>query len=280
MDAAYDAHDTTYSPLFGNRPTAMKASTPDYVANLKRQHQDYELDMAALGQLGSKINEWVAIEKHPYAVICQCQVAWEIMNSVHCLVAYDHGLAALGLSRNLFEVICGTIYLVQHPEKTQDFIDYGKKIAFEVAESMGATPTFLAAFRKQADSQEIQARFGKKPWHNRDVKFIVEEAGMSGLYKSFYKESSSIAHGDSYPLLEFRKAQWRLTTNKRGWTKYCATSLNFTIIQMSILYHFVVYWLKLPYIDELERLKKRLIERKLMQVHDMRAWPTAQVDTP
>jgi hypothetical protein len=241
-----------------------KNKLPEYLELLRNRYPDYEADAIVLANLGMKINEYVAIEKHPFAVIRMNQVAWEVLNSIHCLIAYNYGLGAFSLSRNLFEVICGTIFLIQHPEKTQDFIDYGKKIGFELAQAMGANQPYLAAFSKHADYPSLIGRFGRKSWHGKDVRSIVEEADMVRLYSSFYKEASSVAHGDSFPLLGFKNGKWHLNKDVRNWSTYCEASLTFTYVQMAILYQFTVTWLKLPFDRDLDALKGRLIQKGLL----------------
>lgn len=52
-----------------------------------------------------------------------CRVAWEMLNSIHCLIAYDYGPAGASLCRNLFELVVGTIFLVENPGKLRDFVD-------------------------------------------------------------------------------------------------------------------------------------------------------------
>ena len=121
---------------------------PEYLEQLRARFPDYEVDAKAIANIGGKINRHESCELHTAVVVNQCRVAWETMNSIHCLAGYDYGLGAMGLCRNLFELVVGTIFLIENPSTLQDFIDYGKTVAYEVTEAVGADSKFLSAFKQ------------------------------------------------------------------------------------------------------------------------------------
>jgi hypothetical protein len=237
---------------------------PEYLELLKSRYPEFEQDAIIFANIGMKINQHQSPEPHTQVVVNQCRVAWEIFNSILCLAAYDYGLGAMSLCRNLFELVVATIFLIENPGKLQDFIDYGKTIAYELGGSLGADQRCLAALKKKADYDNLKKHFGGDKWHGRNIRGLVEAAGMEKLYGSFYKEASSIAHGDSYVTLGYRHGRWQFSKDIRTWTRYCQTSLTFSLLLMANLYHRTVHKLKLPYVPDVQAVMGRLIQKKLV----------------
>lgn len=93
---------------------------------------------------------------------------------------------------------------------------------------MGANLAWLAAQQKEYDT--IKARMGKRKWHGgRTIEDLINKSphrqvlqpGESGLYNTFYKEASSLSHGDSYVFLSHTPNDgWQLTfdsTDRAAW---------------------------------------------------------------
>ena len=96
----------------------MPDKLPQYFELLKSRFPDYEGDAIVIANIGAKINRHPSgPDNHAAVVVNQCRVAWEILNSIHCLAGYDYGLAAMSLCRNLFELVAGTIFLIENPER-------------------------------------------------------------------------------------------------------------------------------------------------------------------
>jgi hypothetical protein len=169
----------------------------------------------------------------------------------------------MGMCRNLFELVAGTIFLIEHPEKTYDFVDYGKKIAYELVKDMKANDEYLKAFDSVADYESLRVRFGKQGWHGTNIKGVVEAVGMGDLYKTFYKEASSIAHGDSFVTLRYKNATWQLTRGVDEWRPYVETALTFALTLMTLLYFTANTRLSLPYTAEAHELAKFMKEKGL-----------------
>ena len=240
----------------------MPDKLPQYFELLRARFPDYEGDAIVIASIGMKINGHpVGSDDHAAVVINQCRVAWEILNSIHCLAGYDYGLAAMSLCRNLFELVAGTVFLIENPDSLQDFLDYGKTVAYELAEAIGADQGYLAAFKQKADYDRLKKRFGREKWHRKSIKGLAEAVSMQKLYDSFYKEASSIAHGDSFVTLGFHSGCWQLSKDVRSWTHYCETSLEFSFLLIANLYHRAVHKLKLPYVTETQAVMGRLSQR-------------------
>jgi hypothetical protein len=92
--------------------------------------------------------------------------------------------------------IAGTMSLIENPNKLQDFVDYGKMVAYEIVEATAQnvsgtrdipapSPEYLQAFRAKADYDNVRKRFGNNKWHGKSIKTLVENVGMKALYDSF-----------------------------------------------------------------------------------------------
>jgi hypothetical protein len=172
----------------------------------------------------------------------------------------------MSLCRNLFELVLGTVFLIDNPDKLQDFVDYGKIIAYELAEEMGADQKYLEAFRQKASYDMLKKRLGHNKWHGQSVKGLAEQIGMRKLYHSFYKESSSIAHGDSYVTLGYKGGDWRFSKDVRSWSKYREAALDFSFTSVAILYHKTVHSLRLPLVEDIHAVMGRLVQKGLLKL--------------
>jgi hypothetical protein len=250
-------------------------NVPDYLRLLLARYPDFSKDAVIVAKVGGKINRYYSDSDHTNVCVNQCRVAWEWLNSIQCLIAYDYGLGAVSLCRNLFELVAGTIFLIENPNKLQDFIDCGKVVAYEVAESMiGADPQYtttlgvdsqkyLQAFKRKADYDILKKRFGKEKWHGKTIKTLADAVGMRVLYDSFYKETSAIAHGDAFVTLSYKNGAWGLEKDVRSWSSYCDAALDFSFGAVGTLYHRAVYKLRLPFVSDIQSLTDRLIEKGL-----------------
>lgn len=237
---------------------------PEYLRNLVVHYPDYWNDAVVFANLGMKINRYEPKNDLAEAVINQCRVGWEVFNSIQCLIGYDYGLNAMILCRNLFELVIGTIYLIDNPGKLDDFKDYGKVTAYEIAAELGANEDYLKMFKQKADYDRLKAHFRHRKWHGASVKGLAESAGMKSLYMSFYKEASSIAHVDSFVTLGYKKGEWGFSKDVRAWSKYCDSALVFSFMCIAILYHKTVYSLNLPFSKDTKAIIGRLIQKGLI----------------
>jgi hypothetical protein len=146
---------------------------------------------------------------------------WELVGSIRLLVEKKHGVAAFILCRSVFEYSAAADVLARSsdPQLLADYIDSGKLIVYEASRAMGADSASLAA--QQGEYDTIKARMGKKKWHGSSkIEDLITKSqhgqvlqpGEEGLYKTFYKEASSLSHGDSYVFLSHTpKKGWQLT---------------------------------------------------------------------
>jgi hypothetical protein len=258
--------------------SASATEIPEYLRLLLDRYPGFSDDAIVIANVGSKINRFHGDNDHTNVCVNQCRVAWEWLNSIQCLIAYDYGLGAISLCRNLFELVAGTIFLIENPAKLQDFIDCGKIVAYEVAESMIAadpqyastlgvdSQKYLEAFRKKADYDVLRKRFGKEKWHGKSVKGLADAAGMKSVHQFFYKEASAIAHGDAFATISYRNGAWGLEKDVRDWSRYCEAALDFSLLSMSSLYHRAVYGLNLPFVEDIKSLMARLKQKGMLDL--------------
>jgi len=256
-----------------------RSDLPEYLRILLDRYPNFSDDAVIIANIGGKINRFRGDEDHTNVCVNQCRVAWEWLNSIQCLIAYDYGLGAISLCRNLFELVAGTIFLIENPDKLQDFIDCGKVVAYEIAESMietdphyatslGVDPQkYLREFRIKADYDTLKKRYANAKWHgNQSIKTLADAVGMQNLYKSFYKETSAIAHGDSYATISYKNGVWGLQKDVRSWSSYCEAAMDFSFLAMSTLYHRSVYKLRLPFVSDIQALMGRLDQKGLINL--------------
>jgi hypothetical protein len=237
---------------------------PEYLHNLVIHYPDYWNDAMVFAKIAMKINNYEPRGDLAEAVLSQCRVGWEVLNSIQCLVGYDYSLNAMVLCRNLFELVIGTVFLIDNPDKLNDFINYGKVVGYEIAEHISADEKYLKAFRQKADYDRLKKHFGQNKWHGKTVKRLAENAGMSQLYQSFYKEASSIAHVDSFVTLGYKKEKWGFSKDVRAWSNYGDTALVFSFMTMAILYHKTVHGLDLPFARDIQAVLGRLAQKGLI----------------
>jgi hypothetical protein len=237
---------------------------PEYLHNLVLHYPDYWNDAIIFANIGVKINGYETNGGLAEAVINQCRVGWEVFSSIQCLVGYDYNLNAMILCRNLFELVIGTIFLIDNPSKLDDFINYGKVVSYEIVEQVGADEKYLEAFKQKADYDRLKRHFGQSKWHGKTIKGLAESAGMKQLYQSFYKEASSIAHVDSFVTLGYKRGKWGFSKDVRAWSNYGDTALVFSFMTMAILYHKTVHSLELPFVRDIHAVMGRLVDRGLI----------------
>src|SRR5271166_5558959 len=100
--------------------SASAEHVPEYLTILLKRYPEFSKDAIIIANIGGKINRYHSDNDHTNVCVNQCRVAWEWLNSIQCLVAYDYGLGAVSICRNLFELVAGTIFLIENPTRLQD----------------------------------------------------------------------------------------------------------------------------------------------------------------
>lgn len=194
---------------------------------MRKEHRTVHLKLV---RLWNQIQKHKPIDDRQRVLQLQCQAMWDIVDSIRLLVEKKRGVAAFILCRSIFEYSAAADVLARSsdPQLLTDYLDSGKLVLYEAGRAMGADPAWLAAQQKEYDT--IKTCMGKRKWHGgRTIEDLINKSqhgqvlqpGESGLYKTFYKEASSLSHGDSYVFLSHTpKNGWQLTfgnTDRAAW---------------------------------------------------------------
>jgi hypothetical protein len=138
-------------------------------------------------------------------------LSWETFEALLLLTAKGYYTSAFGLSRNLFESVIGTLYLLKHPEEVREFLDHGKVMCYEILRDQGAPERFLQ--RNRAEYERLAPKFRKKGkndvgfWFKRSIaRLLKDELGLNAY--PYYREASSVAHGDAYIGMSYTNGAW------------------------------------------------------------------------
>lgn len=203
---------------------------------------------------------------HKRAVKAQCKVALEQYAAVLHLVSADMGLPAHGLCRNLFEGVLSALYLARDENRYDDFLRFGTKIHYELVRNVDPrvaalhswVPEELAV--RKIDYDSLSAHFGKSNnWSKKSVADLTPIVGYEQLYKTFYKEASSIAHGNSFVLLKRNHFHsWEIEANEESWQKYTELAGRFSYLTIAYLFTDVDETLGFGHTEECQRLKDHI----------------------
>jgi hypothetical protein len=181
---------------------------------------------------------------HKRAVKAQCHVAIEHYAAIIHLVGAKMGLAAYGLTRNLFEVVLGTLYLAHDSNHYDDFLRFGTKIHYELVRDTDPSVAVLHAWVpdeldvRKNDYDALVAHFGKaNNWSKKSVRDLAPLVGFGQLYRTYYKAASSIAHGNSFILLKrLNFHSWEIEVNRKSWDDYSELAGCFAYLTVANLF--------------------------------------------
>jgi hypothetical protein len=177
------------------------------------------------------------------AVQAQVAVAFEHFRGILTASANGFGLPAEAAARNLFDLVVGTLYLIQRPHLIVDFIEFGKLTVYRLMKSLTPSPQYQQAqardlARYDAEIKQLEAKFSRKNfWHGRQIRQIAEAVDMEQLYKISYQPASGIVHGSSYAILNRNeKDEWIIGFQKYRWDRYVKEAPVFGYLMLLPLY--------------------------------------------
>jgi len=241
-------NEITISPLEHSNTKEV----PEYLRVLIVRYPHHGEYLFVLDSIRSSIERYQSDNKHNEVIINQCHLGWEVFDSVQFLVGYDHGLSAMAQCRNLFEMVLGAIFLIENPHKLPDFLSHG--IIRESSTEQTKVQDCLAS-RQDIARQSA----GDEKWHGQQISKLAIQAGLEDIYESFYKESSSIAHGDPSLTLAKEGKRFQLINDARIRNNYCDAALAFSLVCIASLYKNAVQTLKLTPAKTIELLERQLL---------------------
>ncbi len=92
----------------------------------------------------------------------------------------------------------------------------------------------------KSEYEVLNKEYKKQNWHQKSVKDLAAQAGFEQLYRTFYKEASAIAHGDSFVLLRRRHFKsWDLAITPERFARYIEIAARFSYLMMATLFGLV-----------------------------------------
>lgn len=224
---------------------------PEYLRVLIVRYPNHSDYLFVLDNIRSSIDHYQTDNKHNEVIVNQCHLGWEVFNSVQFLVGYDYGLSAMAQCRNLFEMVLGAIFLIENPHKLEDFLHYGTIVDNSTEHSQ----KYVKALKKDKELPTA----GDEKWHGQRISKLAIQAGLQDIYESFYKECSSIAHGDPSITLAREGMRFQLINDARTRKNYSEAALAFSLVCIASLYKNAVQTLRLFPANDIEQLEKQLL---------------------
>jgi len=134
-------------------------------------------------------------------------LAWNSFGAVRTLVLNGYGNDAMKIVRGLFESEVNMAYLKRHPDKLGDYLAYAHILNKRIYDAM--SPEQQAAVPQERTQQvkvaaeaakknlvDARRRHFKDDWCEISLYDRAEEAGRLDIYKTVYRWSCSMHHGD------------------------------------------------------------------------------------
>ena len=131
---------------------------------------------------------------------------WEALLT---LVLNGYGYDAMKLARSIYETELNIVWLKNHPDEIRDFLDYNiiqQKQLYDVMneEEQQKSVSKERYERMMAEYTEILPRFAtgrdktrpRNEWCRVSIYDRAKEAGQLPLHQIFYRQASSMHHGD------------------------------------------------------------------------------------
>jgi len=184
-----------------------------------------------------------AATKLAKSVQAQVAVAFEHYGGMLAASANGFGLPAEAAARNLFDLVVGTLYLIENQHLVDDFIEFGQLTFYHLMRDVGELPQYQQSrardlARYDAEVGRLEGKFkGKNVWHGRQVRQIATDVGMGALYATAYKPASAIIHGSSYPILNRNDGpEWVIAFERQRWDRYVKGSPVYGYLMLRVFY--------------------------------------------
>ena len=190
---------------------------PDFWAKVYAAH---ERQFAAIEELGTLANEmFTAAEKkatEPVEKVVLTRVTAIGMNDVLVLVGNGSGTGAMKIARGMFESSVVAEYLRRNPKEAEDYIDFGRVLAFrrhewllknapEEGERIAPEKVKAICDEYEKVKPKFLARKGRvrTQWSAKSLFDMAEELGRTNQYELPYSLGSSMHHVNAEGLLTY-----------------------------------------------------------------------------
>jgi hypothetical protein len=171
---------------------------PDTRATFQEQYRDFLKNCDPFVTVAARLVTHKSKTQHQDAVLDQCILAWDMFAALTMLVATGFPIPAVGLARNLMEVVMGALLLTDHPEFLNDFSNEAEYVILKIMHLNHASEMDQAQEERYSRFKEY---FGNRGWYRTSVGDLADRVGFGIAYDTFYREACTITHGGALPLL-------------------------------------------------------------------------------
>ncbi len=233
--------------------------------------QAANLTLECENALQSAIEKVSRGEPHALFVMSNCRIAVRYLAYIHSIATKGFSPIAVSLYRTYYEIVCSTMYLAEHKEELDDFLDFGRVMTYEIGEKQNISGKLLNQL--VPDHKELLQRFRDKKkrrggkqlsWHGMKIEILARTVGMEKysdqkIVRAQYSIASKLVHGDSLlALLAFKPEVARMIPRPflEPSAQYGVQAIGSTCALFIALLASVNSALSLNLTDEYDRLNK------------------------
>jgi len=194
------------------RKTGKMANTsplPDLVDDAEIEHPGVAEEYSALQSVTRCLFTSQESDDFRHTVLLQSGIVWQHYNAIVLLLSHRFGMQGLVVCRALFEIVAGTVYLLQNPSPLTNFTDHGKLLFYERGLAVGLPAHELAKIAPECEAIRLRLKAKlRKPWHGGTIKGIAEAVGLGDTYNLLYKDASSATHADATMIVSHGSRGW------------------------------------------------------------------------
>lgn len=247
-------------------------------ALLQEYNPEFLNDFGALSTLARDIVDTQTQDEHFKLIQERTLIVWETFTGVITLISLDLIVSGFAHCRTVYENVLSTLHLLHDKKRVENYLDHAKVLSFELNEVLGRDPRELDVVR--AEYQAIKPKFlGKNDrplnWHKMSIAKLAEAVDIDRsialgegqgffpyMQKTFYKQASSLAHGEGFLGMHYGKEGWYYDVKNYELSGLDVIALNFSYSIVTMLCESIIRHFGLPFDKELAHIneinKKRL----------------------
>jgi hypothetical protein len=150
---------------------------------------------------------------HAQILMSNTTIALKYLRYIHHIAIDGYSPIAVSLFRTYYEIVCSTMYLSEHKDELDDFLDFGRRMYYEIGEDQKLKGKLLN--QVVPDHKELRERFLAKrnarggqllSWRGMTIETLGNSVGMekymdAQIVRSHYSRASKLVHGDSLAIL-------------------------------------------------------------------------------
>jgi hypothetical protein len=239
----------------------------DFIALVRKYNAAFLEDFGALSNLARSLVDAKTVDDHFRLIQERTMVVWETFTGIVAMVSLDLPISGLTHCRTLYENVMTTLSLLYDKNRMQDYLDHAKVVAFELNEAMGRDPTELDVVR--AEYRTLKPKFVDEHnrslfWHKTSIAKLVgrvdkeranalgePEGSFKRLHKMFYRQASSLAHGEGFLGIRYGNGKWYYDVKNYELSGLDSIALNCSYSLVVILCESIIRNFNLPFDEDL-----------------------------